>query len=250
MNAPGNVWRVYLGASPDEIVFTAGGSEGDNMAIRGTLEALGPDKRHIITSRVEHPAVRSLFYHLEKRGYHISEVPVDSTGALDMGFLEKALTPDTALVSIMWANNETGVDFSDRKNSRAHRVARALYFTPMPCKAPAKSRSICGVCRSDLLTISGHKLHAPKGIGAQFVRKGTKLVPLIIGGHQEAGKRAGTENVPGIVGLGIAAELLPKHMDEENNGSLLLRDKLERGLLIAARARASTAKTDCPIPST
>lgn len=219
-----------LGASPEEIVFTAGGSEGDNMAIRGTLEALGPDKRHIITSRVEHPAVRSLFYHLEKRGYRISEVPVDSTGALDMGFLEKALTSDTALVSIMWANNETGVVFPIEKIAELT-ASRGVVFHTDAVQSAGKIPIDLHRIPADLLTISGHKLHGPKGIGAQFVRKGTKLVPLIIGGHQEAGKRAGTENVPGIVGLGVAAELAAEHMEEENQRVVLLRDKLERGLL-------------------
>ena len=234
-----------LGAAPEEIVFTAGGSEGDNMAISGTLEALGPDKRHIITSRVEHPAVRSLFYHLEKRGYQISEVPVDSTGALDMNFLERALTPDTALVSIMWANNETGVIFPIEKIAELT-AARGIVFHTDAVQSAGKIPIDMRRVPVDLLTISGHKLHAPKGIGAQFVRKGTKLVPLIIGGHQEAGKRAGTENVPGIVGLGMATELAYTHMDEENDRVLKLRDKLEHGLLTCCKGARINGQNRLP----
>ncbi len=219
-----------IGAAPEEIVFTAGGSEGDNMAIRGTVEALAGKKRHIVTTRVEHPAVREVCHYLEKNGFRLTEIPVDGDGTLDLDALEKAITPDTAIVSVMWANNETGVMFPIEKIAQLVKSRGAVFHTDA-VQAVGKVPIDLKNTPIDLLTLSGHKLHAPKGIGALYVRKGTKLVPLIIGGHQEGGKRAGTENVPGIVGLGTACEHARKNMDEDNRRMIRLRDRLERGLL-------------------
>jgi len=219
-----------LNASPDEIVFTGGGSESDNMAIRGTLEALAGKKRHIVTTRVEHPAVREVCHYLEKSGYRLTEIPVDGDGALDLDALDKAITADTAIVSVMWANNETGVVFPIEKIAELAKSRGAVFHTDA-VQAVGKVPIDLKRVPIDLLTLSGHKLHAPKGIGALYVRRGTKLVPLIIGGHQEGGKRAGTENVPGIVGLGTACEHTRKNMGEDNPRMARLRDRLELGLL-------------------
>jgi cysteine desulfurase len=236
---------ALLGASPDEIVFTGGGSESDNLAIRGTLEALAGRKRHIITTRVEHPAVREVFHHMEKQGYRRTEVPVDRDGTLDLGFLEEAITPDTALVSIMWANNETGVIFPIEQIAEMVKSKGAVFHTDAvqaAGKLPIDMRRL----PADLLTISGHKVHAPKGVGALYVRKGTKLTPLIIGGHQEGGKRAGTENIPGIVGLGKAAELALSNFDEENRNVRAQRDRLEKGLLEKCKGAHVNGKNRLP----
>ena len=220
-----------LGAEyPSEIVFTAGGSESDNLAIRGTLEALAGKKRHIITTRVEHPAVRSQCHHLKKMGYRLTELPVDNHGELDLNQLRDAITSDTAIVSIMWANNETGVIFPIEKIAEIVHEKGVVFHTDA-VQAVGKVPINLKNTPIDLLSLSGHKLHGPKGIGALYVRKGTKLMPLIIGGHQERGKRAGTENVPAIVGLGMAAELARKHMKEENERLIYLRNKLEKGIL-------------------
>jgi cysteine desulfurase len=219
-----------LCASADEIVFTSGGSEANNQAIRGTLDAMAGRKRHIITTRVEHPAVRGVFHHLEKQGYRLSEVPVSRDGELDLAYLEQSITPDTAIVSVMWANNETGVIFPIEQIANMAKARGAVFHTDAvqaAGKLPIDMRKI----PVDLLSLSAHKLHGPKGIGALYIRKGTKLTPLIIGGHQEGGKRAGTENVTGIVGMGRAAELVIEHLGEETERVRKLRDKLEKGLL-------------------
>ena len=221
---------ALIGASPSEIVFTGGGSEGDNLAIRGTVEALAGRKRHLITTRVEHPAVRGPFHHLQKQGFHLTELPVDSTGALDLDQLASAITPDTALVSVMWANNETGVIFPIERVAQLVKSHGAVFHTDA-VQAAGKLPIDLSKLPIDLLTLSGHKLHAPKGVGALYARKGTKLVPLIMGGHQEKGKRAGTENVPSIVGFGVACELAARHRAEESTRLRALRDELERGIL-------------------
>ncbi len=219
-----------LGASPAEVVFTAGGSEGDNLALRGTLEALAGSKRHIVTTRVEHPAVRGPCHHLQKLGYRLTELSVDKDGALNLDELAEAITADTAIVSVMWANNETGVLFPIEQIAQIVK-ARGVVFHTDAVQVAGKIPIDLSRIPVDLLTLSGHKLHGPKGVGALFVRKRTKLLPLIIGGHQEGGKRAGTENVPGIVGLGKACELAGRYFDEEFGKVRGLRDRLQAGLL-------------------
>jgi len=220
---------ALLGASPAEIVFTAGGSESDNAAIRGALEAADPSKRHIVTTRVEHPAVGGVFHHLQKKGYRVTELPVDSDGSLDMGAMAAALTPDTALVSVMWANNETGVVFPIEQVAEMAR-ARGIVIHTDAVQAAGKIPIDVSSVPVDMLAISGHKFHAPKGVGALYIRKGTRVTPLIIGGHQEWGKRAGTENVPGIVGLGKASEMALAHLGQTRRLARL-RERLAKGIM-------------------
>jgi len=236
---------ALLGAQPSEIVFTSGGSESDNLAIRGTVEALGGQKRHIITTRVEHPAVRGLCHHLQKQGYRLTELPVDSEGTLDLDLLAQAITPDTAIVSIMWANNETGVVFPMEEIARICKSRRVVLHTDA-VQAAGKIPIDVSRLPVDLLSISGHKLHGPKGIGALYVRKGTKLVPLIIGGHQEGGKRAGTENVTGIVGLGQACSLARKYLTEEFGYVRGLRDRLQQGIVSGCEGVRINGKNRLP----
>ncbi len=219
---------ALLGAEPSEIVFTAGGSESDNQCIRGALEAAPPNKRHIITTRVEHPAVLEVFRYLGKRGYRVTELATDADGSLDMAELDEALTPDTALVSVMWANNETGVVFPIERIAELAKSRGAVVHTDA-VQAVGKLALDMSNVPVDLLSISGHKFHAPKGVGATYIRRGTKVIPFLLGGHQERGKRAGTENVPGIVGLGTAADLAREHLPHLGE-TAALRDRLEEGL--------------------
>jgi len=219
---------ALLGAEDSEIVFTSCGSEGNNTAIQAALRAQS-DRRHIITTMVEHPAVLNVCKQLEKQGYSVTYLSVDGQGRLDMMELEASLTGNTALVSTMYANNETGVVFPiEQIGLRAKDVGALFHVDAVQVagKLPLnmKTSSI------DLLTISGHKLHAPKGVGALYVRKGMRFRPLLVGGHQERGRRAGTENVPGIIGMGKAAELALtalNHVGQEKK----LRDRLEKTLL-------------------
>jgi cysteine desulfurase len=224
--------EVLGAASATEIVFTGGGSESDNLAIVGTLHAY-PDRRHLITTAVEHPAVLGLCRELESRhGYEVTYLGVDGEGRLDLDELRDALRPDTAVVSIMAANNETGVVFDTEAIGRIVKEAGVVYHVDA-VQAVGKLPLDMGGSTVDLLSLSGHKLHAPKGVGALYVRKGTKLRPLIVGGHQERGRRAGTENVPAIVGLGLAAQLARDGMGDENGRVRALRDRLEEKLLTA-----------------
>ena len=218
-----------IGAAPEEIIFTSCGTESDNAAIRSALAA-HPDRRHILTSRVEHPAVKSLCAHLSRQGYRITELPVDKDGLLDMNQFERNLTPDTAVVSLMWANNETGVLFPVEKAAElAH--TRGILFHTDAVQAVGKIPINMKTNDIDMLSISGHKLHAPKGIGILYIRKGTKFSPFLIGGHQEKERRGGTENTPSIIGLGKACELAARNMETENTRVKQLRDKLETELL-------------------
>jgi cysteine desulfurase len=231
LNQARETLAAVLGASsPNEIVFTGGGSESDNLAIVGTLHAF-PDKRHIITTQVEHPAVLGLCRELESRhGYAVTYLGVDHEGLLDLEELRAALRPDTAVVSIMAANNETGVIFPSEEIGRIVKEAGVVYHVDA-VQAVGKLPLNMGSSAIDLLSLSGHKLHAAKGVGALYVRKGTKLRPLIVGGHQERGRRAGTENVPAIVGLGVAAELALQNLAEETGRVRELRDQLEQKIL-------------------
>jgi cysteine desulfurase len=220
---------ALIGALPEEIIFTSCGTESDNAAIRSAL-ATNPDRRHIVTSRVEHPAVKSLGTDLARQGYRVTELPVDKDGLLDLDQYEKSLTPDTAIVSLMWANNETGVLFPVEKAAElAHE--RGILFHTDAVQAVGKIPIRMQANRIDMLSLSGHKLHAPKGIGVLYIRRGTKFSPFLIGGHQEKGRRGGTENTAGIIGLGKACALAAQHMERENTTVKQLRDKLERELL-------------------
>ncbi|MGK7925253.1 MAG: cysteine desulfurase NifS [Spirulina sp.] len=217
-----------LGAEDSEIVFTSCGTEGDNAAIRAALLAQ-PDKRHIITTQVEHPAVLNLCRRLEKEGYTVTYLSVDGRGQLDLDEVEASLTGNTALVSVMYANNETGTIFPVEAIAQMAKEYGALVHVDavqVTGKVPLNMKESA----IDFLAISGHKVHAPKGIGALYVRRGTRFRPLLIGGHQERGRRGGTENVPGIVALGKAAELAEAHLvnvDRERH----LRDRLEGTIL-------------------
>ena len=218
-----------LGASPEEIIFTSCGTESDNTAVRSAL-ATNPGKRHIVTTRVEHPAIHSLVARLAQEGYRVTEIPVDAEGRLNMAQYAKSLTPDTAIVSAMWANNETGVLFPvEEMATLAHNRGILFHTDAVQAvgKIPIDVRHNC----IDMLSISGHKLHAPKGVGALYVRKGTRFSPFLIGGHQEKGRRGGTENVPCIIALGLACDLAAQKMTMENTVVKNLRDKLENALL-------------------
>jgi len=218
-----------ISAQPSEIIFTSCGTESDNAAIRGVLEA-APEKKHIITSRVEHPAVKNVFQYLAESGYRVSELSVDRKGRLDLDELREVLDDDTALVSLMWANNETGVVFPIEQAAEMTRAAGAFFHCDA-VQAAGKIPIDLNRVPIDLLSISGHKLHAPKGVGVLYVRKGTHFSPYLLGGHQEVGRRAGTENVPGIVALGRACELAADSIEAENTTVKAVRDQLESALL-------------------
>jgi len=239
-----------IGAEFDhEIVFTSGGTESDNAAILSALEA-NPTRRTLITSAVEHPAVLALAEWLEKnRGINVETIPVDKQGRLDMDAYDAALSEDVAIVSIMWANNETGTIFPVAELAEKAKAVGALFHTdavqavgkvPMDLKSSA----------IDMLSLSGHKLHAPKGIGGLYVRRGLRFRAQIKGGHQERGRRAGTENTPGIVGLGKAAELAALHMNDEQTRVKALRDRLEAGLLQRISHCFVTGDRDNRLPNT
>ncbi len=218
-----------IGAEPSEIFFTSCGTESNNMAVRGAVEAHG-GRPHVVTSRVEHPAVLSVCRHLASHGCALTEVGVDSEGRLDLGELRDSLARDAAIVSIMWANNETGVVFPIEQIADIVKEAGCIMHTDA---VPAVGKLPIDVSKTpvDMLSLSGHKLHAPKGVGAIYIRKGTRVNPLLLGGHQERGKRAGTENVPYIVGLGRACELAAEHLEEQALRLKAMRDRLEAGIL-------------------
>jgi len=224
-----NVARL-IGANVDEIVFTSCGTESDGTAIRAAIES-NPDKRHIVTSRVEHPAIKNLYETLSKKGYRVTFVPVDNQGRLDLNYLYDSLNDDTAIVSLMWANNETGVVFPVEEISQKIKD-RGIVFHTDAVQAAGKIPIDVASTGVDLLSLSGHKYHAPKGIGALYIRKGTKFSPFMIGGHQEHGRRGGTENVASIVGMGQAAAIAKEHVDANDYERIgQLRDKLESTLL-------------------
>ncbi len=217
-----------LGAEDSEIIFTSCGTEGDNAAILAALKAQ-PNKKHIITTEVEHPAILNLCRRLEKDGYTVTYLSVNDKGQLDLDELEASLTGNTAVVSVMYANNETGVIFPIEQIGQIVKEYGALFHVDA-VQAVGKIPLNMKTSTIDLLTLSGHKIHAPKGIGALYVRKGVRFRPLLIGGHQERGRRGGTENVAGIVALGEAAKLAQQHLASVT-WEKRLRDKLERGIL-------------------
>ena len=219
----------FLGAEPSEIVFTSCGTESDNAAILGTLDSY-PEKRHLITTRMEHPAVGNVSTYLGRKGYRITELSVDREGRLDLDELRESLTNETGLVTIMSANNETGVVFPIEEIGEVVK-AKGITFHTDAVQAAGKVPLNMRKSTVDMLSISGHKLHAPKGIGVLYIRKGTRFSPFLIGGHQEKGRRGGTENVPYIIGLGKACELAKRHLNEENTKVKALRDYLEAKLL-------------------
>jgi len=212
-----------------EIIFTSCGSEGDNAAINAALAAR-PERRRIVSSAVEHPGVLSCLKNWERRGYEVVLLPVDGLGRLDLGVLERAVNENTALVSLMWANNETGTIFPVREACRIAHAAGALFHTDA-VQAAGKEFIDVDELNVDYLSISGHKLHAPKGVGALFARRGIPFAPLIYGGHQERMRRGGTENVASCIGLGEACRIAGAALQDERRELARLRDKLEAGVL-------------------
>lgn len=237
-----------LGADASEIVFTSCGTESDNMAIFGVLSA-SDKKMKVITSRVEHPAVLGTCRFWKEKGYDVVELGVDASGQIDLDELRKHLAAGPALVSLMWANNETGVVFPIPKIAALVKEYGSILHTDA-VQAVGKIPIDLSSVPIDLLSMSGHKVHAPKGIGALYVRKGTQLKTYMIGGHQENGMRGGTENVPYIAGLGKACELAAVFMDKELHQVAMLRDKLEAGLLASCPDTRVNGDTKNRLPNT
>jgi len=217
-----------INADPKEVTFTSCGTESNNAAIHSALVTSG--KRHVITTAVEHSANINFGEHLQKMGFEVTYLPVESDGSLDLHRLEQAIRPETALVSVMWANNETGVVFPIEEVAAICRSRGVLSHTDA-VQTPGKLKIDVKQLGVDFLSLSAHKLHAPKGIGLLYVKRRTKFAPYIIGGHQERGRRGGTENVANIVGFGRAAELAAGSLGEENTRVRGLRDRLENHIL-------------------
>ena len=240
-----------LGAAPEEIVFTSCGTESDSTAILSALQTY-PEKNHVVTTRVEHPAVKNLCENLELftgRKYHTTRLHVHSDGTLDVQRFRDSLTDETVIVSAMWANNETGVIFPVEEMARIARERGILFHTDA-VQAVGKIPINLRDSAIDFLSLSGHKLHAPKGVGVLYVRKGTPFVPFMNGGHQERGRRGGTENVASIIGLGRACELAAAKMEEENTRVRALRDKLEHGLLTSVPKALLNGHPELRLPNT
>ncbi|PJR10727.1 cysteine desulfurase NifS [Sinorhizobium meliloti] len=242
--------RALIGAKFDhEIIFTSGGTESNNTAILSALDVMS-ERTEILTSAVEHPAVLALCGHLENtRGIKVHRIPVDQHGRLDVDAYQAALTHRVAIVSIMWANNETGTIFPVPSLSEMAKKVGAIFHTdavqavgklPMDLKSTA----------IDMLSLSGHKFHGPKGVGALYIKSGVPFHALMKGGHQQRNRRAGTENTPGIVGLGKAAALALERMDEENTLVKSLRDRLEKGLLESVPKTFVTGDPLARLPNT
>ena len=240
-----------LGAAPEEIVFTSCGTESDSTAILSALQTY-PEKNHVVTTRVEHPAVKNLCENLELftgRKYHTTRLHVHSDGTLDVQRFRDSLTDETVIASAMWANNETGVLFPVEEMARITRERGILFHTDA-VQAVGKIPLNLRDSAIDFLSLSGHKLHAPKGVGVLYVRKGTPFVPFMNGGHQERGRRGGTENVASIIGLGRACELAAAKMAEENTRVRALRDKLEHGLLTSVPKALLNGHPELRLPNT
>jgi cysteine desulfurase len=241
---------VLLGTShPDEIVFTSGGTESINTAIKGVLAA-SPTRNHIVTTKVEHISVLNVCLYEANHRRQVTYLPVDRQGVLNLEDLRRSLTDYTAIVSVMWANNETGVVFPIEE-IREIVKERGIIFHVDAVQAvgriPINLRKLSHV---DLLSISGHKFHGPKGVGALFVRRGTKLHSLIVGGPQEGMRRAGTENVASIIGMGKAAELASIYLEEKNTRVRQLRDKLEAGIIAEIHGTRVNGNREKRIPNT
>jgi cysteine desulfurase len=237
-----------IGARPQEIIFTSCGTESDNTAIMSALES-NPEKRHVVTTRVEHPAVKNLVGQLKREGYGVTELPVDRDGLLSMDEVSQVITEDTAIVSVMWANNETGVLFPVEEIANVAKSRGAIFHTDA-VQAVGKIPINVAESQIDMLSLSGHKLHAPKGIGVIYVRRGTRFSPYIIGGHQEEGRRGGTENVPYIIGMGKACELAANHLEDMQVRVKGLRDKLEDSLLVKIPNSIVNGDRDQRLPNT
>lgn len=221
---------ALLNASPEEVIFTGCGTESDNMAIKGVAFALQEKGRHIITTQVEHHAVLHTCQFLEKMGYEVTYLPVDRDGLIDLEGLRRSIKPQTILLSIMFANNETGTIFPVQEIGEIARE-KGVIFHADAIQAVGKLPIDLRHLPVDILSLSGHKVYAPKGIGAQYIHTGTKLMPLIHGGGQERNRRAGTENIPYIIGLGKACEIAQRDFQKRHADLLALRDRLQQGIL-------------------
>ncbi|MGA7278404.1 MAG: cysteine desulfurase NifS [Desulfocapsaceae bacterium] len=242
---------ALLGCDPEEIIFTSCGTESDSTAIMSALRA-SPEKRHIVTTRVEHPAVKNLCENISSmtgNKYRVTMLKVAEDGLVDFDEYLKALTDDTAIASIMWANNETGVILPVEEMAQAARE-RGIQFHTDAVQAVGKIPITLRDLDIDFLSMSGHKLHAPKGVGVLYVKRGAAFAPFLAGGHQEHGRRAGTENVASIVALGAACELAQTKLDEENTRVKALRDKLEEGLLSAVPRSILNGHKEKRLPNT
>ncbi len=240
-----------LGAEPEEIVFTSCGTESDSTAILSALQTW-PEKRHVVTTRVEHPAVKNLCENLAQLTGHkhrLTRLKVERDGTLNLDEYRDALSEDTAIVSVMWANNETGVIFPVEEMAAMARERGILFHTDA-VQAVGKIPINMRENDIDFLSLSGHKLHAPKGVGVLYIRKGTPFVPFMNGGHQEKGRRGGTENVASIIGLGRACTLAGEKMEEENTRVRALRDRLEQGLLSSIPKSMLNGHPDKRLPNT
>lgn len=235
-------------ADPQEITFTSCGSESNNLAIRGGAEAMDKPP-HVITSKVEHAAVSGPCHYLEDRGFRLTKLDVDEKGLLDVETLQRDVKAGTSLTSIMWANNETGVIFPVGLIGEMVHEFGGIFHTD-GVQAVGKIPMRVSELPIDMLSLSGHKIHAPKGVGALYIRRGTKVKPLVLGGHQERGRRAGTENVPYIVGLGVACELAGKKLEEENTRVKAMRDRLEAGILESCPDSRVNGDTAGRLPNT
>ncbi len=238
-----------INADPEEIIFTSCGTESDNSAIYAAIKAF-PEKKHIITSNVEHPAINNLYKYLrDKKGYEVTFVPVDKKGLLDLDLLYKSMSDNTAIISLMWANNETGVLFPIEEIAKKANEKGILFHTDA---VQAAGKVVIDVKKTgvDMLSMSGHKIHAPKGIGVLFVKKGFKFSPFMVGGHQEKGRRGGTENTVSIIGLGKACQLAKEYLPTMNTSVRELRDYLQAQLLAKIPGTSVNGDIDQRLPNT
>ena len=239
---------ALLGAQNSEVIFTSCGTESDSSAILSAL-SICPKRRKVVMSKVEHPAVLNLGRDLERRGYKVSLIPVDAKGRLDMERAREMIDTETAVVSVMWANNETGNIYPVAELGELAHKAGALFHTDA-VQAVGKIPMDLAELPIDMLSLSGHKFHAPKGVGALYVKRGVRFHPFVIGGHQERGRRAGTENLASVIGLGKAAELALAGIEEENTRVKALRDRLEQSVLETIPAVRINGDPDHRLPNT
>jgi cysteine desulfurase len=239
---------ALINADPKEVVFTSCGTESNNSAIHSAL-VTNPKKKHVITTAVEHSANINFGEYLQKQGFEVTFLPVEPDGSLDIHLLEKSIRPDTAIVSVMYANNETGVIFPIEEIAAICRSKNVLFHTDA-VQTPGKIKLDVKNLGCDFLSLSAHKLHAPKGIGCLYVKKRTKYQPYIIGGHQERGKRGGTENVANIVAFGRAAELAMEKLSDENTRVRALRDRLENTILATIPNTIRNGAKETRLPNT
>ncbi|HXT39185.1 MAG TPA: cysteine desulfurase NifS [Candidatus Angelobacter sp.] len=239
---------ALINADPRDVIFTSCGTESNNTAIHSALMT-NPGKRHVATTAVEHSANIKFCEHLQKRGYAVTFLPVESDGSLDLHLLEKSIRPDTAIVSVMWANNETGVIFPIEEIAAICRSKGVLCHTDA-VQTPGKLKIDVQNLGVDFLSLSAHKFHAPKGVGLLYIRRRTKFQPYIVGGRQEGDRRGGTENVPYIIATGEAAELAAEHLREENTRVRALRDRLEDHILKTIPDTNRNGAKDGRLPNT